>query len=350
MITTATATPDADSDHRRLGQGRVTRANRKMPRWARVLGWILAGILTLSLTGTVYQEVATRRDQRMLPPARELIDIGTHRLHLNCTGYGSPAVILEAGNLGMSADWIKIQQRVAEITRVCSYDRAGTGWSDTGLAPRDADQISAELRTLLAHAGVASPYVLVGHSYGGLYMLRYAGHYPDDVAGLVLLDSSHPEQFTRSAEGRAMFRRTNRLGAVLPLLTRLGIVRLTSFLPAHPDLPPLQQAQVRAFHSTTRHVTTSVDEFRCTPATSTQAGSTKSVGDKPLAVVTAGEQTGDWLQMQDELAALSSNSIHRIVAGANHASLLFTDRDAAVSSATIHEVVQSVRAHRPLRR
>jgi pimeloyl-ACP methyl ester carboxylesterase len=350
MITTAAAAPDADSDHRGSGEGRGSPASRKIRRWARVLGWILAGILTLSLTGTVYQEVATRRDQQMLPPAGELIDIGTHRLHLNCTGYGSPAVILEAGNLGMSADWIKIQQRVAEVTRVCSYDRAGTGWSDTGPAPRDADQISVELRTLLTHASVAPPYVLVGHSYGGLYALRYTGQYPDDVDGLVLLDSSHPEQFTRSAEGRAMFRRTNRLGAVLPLLTQLGIVRLTNFLPAHPDLPPQQRTQVRAFHSTTRHVTSSVAEFRCTAATTTQAGSTRSVDDKPLAVVTAGEQTGDWLQMQDELAALSSNSIHRIVAGASHASLLFTDRDAAVSNTTIDEVIQSVRAHRPLRR
>jgi hypothetical protein len=108
--------------------------------------------------------------------------------------------------------------------------------------------------------------------------------------------------------------------------------------------------QARLVSLCARHVTASVAEFRCTAATTTQAGSTRSVDDKPLAVVTAGEQTGDWLQMQDEPAALPSNSIHRIVAGASHASLLFTDRDAAVSSTTIDEVVHSVRAHRPLRR
>jgi pimeloyl-ACP methyl ester carboxylesterase len=338
----------------RSGKRHGTPSQRKVPRWARRLGWILAGLLagllTLSLIGAVYQEVATRSDQRRFPPPGELIDVGSHRLHLNCTGHGSPAVILEAGNLGMSADWIKIQQRVVETTQVCSYDRAGTGWSDTGPDPRDADRISAELHTLLSHAGVAAPYVLVGHSYGGLYTLRYAGQYPDEVAGLVLLDSSHSDQFTGSAAGRAMARRTNRLGAVLPLLTRLGIVRLTNFLPAHPDLPAQQRAEVQAFHSTARQVTASVAEFRSTPQSSAQAGSTSSVDDKPLAVVTAGEQTADWLQMQDQLAGLSSDSVHRVVAGADHASLLFTDRDTIESSAAIDQVVQAVRTHRPLLR
>jgi pimeloyl-ACP methyl ester carboxylesterase len=323
---------------------------RKISRPIRVLVWIVVGFLTLGLVGAAYQTVSTRRDQRTFPPPGELIRVGNHRLHLNCTGAGSPAVILEAGNLGMSADWIKVQQRVAETTRVCSYDRAGNGWSDTGPAPRDASQITSELHTLLTEAGVAPPYVLVGYSYGGLYTLRYAGQYPDEVAGLVLIDSSHPDQFTRSADGRAMARRTNRLAAVLPLLTRLGIVRLTNFLPAHPDLPAQQRAEVQAFHATTRQVKASVAEFKSTPQSSAQAGSTSSVVDKPLAVVTAGEQTAEWLQMQDELATLSSNSIHRVVAGADHPSLLFTDRDTVESSAAIDQVVQSVRTHRPLLR
>ena len=353
-MTTTTTAPDADRDSHRPAKGPGTPSQRTVPRWARRLGWILAGLLagllTLSLTGAAYQEIATRTDQRRFPPPGELIDVGTHRLHLNCTGHGSPAVILEAGNLAMSADWIKIQQRVAETTRICSYDRAGTGWSDTGPDPRNADRISAELRTLLTHAGVAPPYVLVGHSYGGLYALRYAGQYPDQVAGLVLLDSSHPDQFTRSVDGRAMAQRTNRLGAVLPLLTRLGIVRLTNFLPAHPDLPAQQRAEVQAFHATTRQVRASVAEFRSTPQSSAQAGSTSTVENKPLAVVTAGEQTAEWLQMQDELATLSSNSMHRVVAGADHASLLVTDGDTVESSAAIDQVVQSVRTHRPLLR
>jgi pimeloyl-ACP methyl ester carboxylesterase len=345
---TMTATPSVHAEPATAGVERKTPPRRKISRWVRVFVWIVMGFLMLGLIGAAYQEVSTRQDLRMLPGG-QLVDVGSHRLHIDCIGHGSPAVILEAGNLGMSADWIKIQQRVARTTRVCSYDRAGMGWSEAGPPPRDASRISAELHTLLTRAGVAPPYVMVGHSYGGLYTLRYAGQYREDVVGLVLLDSSHPDQFTRSAEGRAMFRRTSRLGAVLPLLTRLGIVRLTNFLPAHPDLPPPQRAQVQAFNSTNRQVTTSAAEFRVTPESSAQAASTTSIDDKPLAVVTAGEQTPEWLQMQDELLALSPNSIHRVAAGATHASLMFTDRDAAVSSAAINQVVQAVRAHRPLR-
>jgi len=346
---TMTATPSIHAEPAPAGVERKTPPRRKITRWVRPFAWIVMGFLMLGLIGAAYQEVSTRRDLRMLPAPGQLVDVGSRRLHIDCIGHGSPAVILEAGNLGMSADWIKIQQQVAGTTRVCSYDRAGMGWSEAGPPPRDASRISAELHTLLTRAGVAPPYVMVGHSYGGLYALRYAGKYPEDVAGLVLLDSSHPDQFTRSAEGRAVFRHTSRLGAVLPQLTRLGIVRLTNFLPAHPDLPPLQRAQVQAFNSTTRQVTTSVAEFRPTPESSAQAASTTSINDKPLAVVTAGEQNAEWLQMQDELLALSPNSIHRVAAGATHASLMFTDRDAAVSSAAINQVVQAVRAHRPLR-
>jgi pimeloyl-ACP methyl ester carboxylesterase len=348
MITT-TATPSVNSEPPAAGTRGNTPPRRKRSGHIRVVVWIVVGLLMLGLVGVTYQTVSTRKDQRMLAAPGQLVDVGTHHLHLDCSGHGSPAVILEAGNLGMSADWIKVQQQVAATTRVCSYDRAGMGWSETGPAPRDASSISAELHTLLIQAGVAAPYVLVGHSYGGLYTRRYAGQYPEDVAGLVLIDSSHPDQFTRSAEGRAMFRRTNRLGVFLPTLTRFGLVRLTNFLPAHPELPPQQHAEVQAFNSTTRQIETSVAEFRATPESSVQAAGTRSIGDLPLMVVTASEQTDEWLQMQDELLTLSPNKTHRVAAEADHASLMYSDRDAAVSSAAINQVVQAVRAHQPLR-
>jgi pimeloyl-ACP methyl ester carboxylesterase len=104
----------------------------------------------------------------------------------------------------MSAHWIWVQQQLAQTTRVCVYDRSGLGWSERGPKPRDAKQISTELHTLLTNADTEGPYVLVGHSYGGLYTQMYAARYPDEVAGVALVDSSHPEQFTRSPEGRAM--------------------------------------------------------------------------------------------------------------------------------------------------
>ena len=276
--------------------------------------------------------------------------MGGHNLHINCVGQGSPTVILEAGNGGMSAQWARVQQEAARTTRMCAYDRAGLGWSEPGVEPRDARQVSGELHALLANADVPGSYVLVGHSYGGLYARMSAAWYPDEVAGVALVDSSHPEQFTRSPEGRAMYERTRRLGAVLPLFTRLGGIRLSNFFPAHPDLPAQQRAQVEAFNSATQHLVTTTEEFRATSETAAQVRSTGNLGDKPLVVITAGERPPDWLEMQDELAALSSESVHRVVDGATHESLLYERRDAQVTSAAIDQVVEAVRTDRTLDR
>jgi pimeloyl-ACP methyl ester carboxylesterase len=306
------------------------------------------GLLTLAVMGTVYQAIATQIDRRTYPPPSKMVDVGTHRLHINCVGDGSPTVILEAASLGMSAHWVRVQQQLSQTTRVCAYDRAGLGWSEAGPEPRDARQISSELHSLLKGAGIQGPYVLVGHSYGGLYARMYADRYPADVAGMVLIDSSHPEQFTRSPEGRAMYEQIRRMGVVIPWLTRLGVIRLRKFYPAHPDLPPQQRAQIEAANSSTQQLVTTVDEFRATPRTADQVRGTQSLGDKPLAVITAGTQSPEWLQMQEELATLSSNNIHRIVEEATHDSLLYNENDAQVTNAAIREVVQAVRADQPL--
>jgi pimeloyl-ACP methyl ester carboxylesterase len=310
--------------------------------------WLVAGLLALAVIGAIYQALATHIDQRTYSPPGEMVDVGTHTLHINCLGEGGPTVILEAANLGMSAPWVRVQQQLAKATRVCTYDRAGMGWSERGPEPRDARQISSELHTLLNSADTEAPYVLVGHSYGGLYARLYAARYPNQVAGVVLVDSSHPEQFTRSPQGRAMYEKTRRMGSIIPWLIRLGVIRLINFYPAHPDLPSHQRAQIEAFNSSTRQVATTVEEFRATPQTNAQVHSTQSLGDKPLAVVSAGGQSSDWLAMQDELAALSSQSIHRVVEGATHESLLYDKGDSQVTSAAIEQVIDAVRTDRPL--
>src|SRR5215218_2986324 len=328
-----------------------TRPKRGLGFWVRRgLVWLIAGVLALAVMGTIYQAVATQIDQRTYPPPGKLVDVGDHSLHINCLGEGSPTVILEAANLGMSAHWTRVQQQVAQTTRVCAYDRAGLGWSEPGPEPRDARQVSGELHTLLKGAGTERPYVLVGHSYGGLYARMYAARYPNQVSGVVLVDSSHPEQFTRSAEGRAMYEQTRRMGAFIPWLTRLGVIRLINFYPAHPDLPSQQRAQIEAFNSSTQQVVTTVEEFRATPETSAQVRATGSLGDKPLAVLSAGEQSSGWLEMQGELASLSSNSIHHVVEGATHESLLYDKGDSQVTSAASEQVVETARADRPLTR
>src|SRR5215211_2635136 len=344
--------PPRQTERQSQGQPQGTRPRRRLGSWIRRgLAWMIVGLLTLAVIGAIYQAIATQIDQRTYSPPGEMVDVNGHLMHINCIGEGSPTVILEAANLGMSAHWVRVQQQVAQTTRVCAYDRAGMGWSERGPQPRDARQISSELHTLLAKAAdTEGPYVLVGHSYGGLYTRMYAARYSEEVAGVVLVDSSHPEQFTRSPEERAIYEQTRRLGTVLPLLTRLGVIRLSNFYPAHPDLPQQQRAQIEAFNSSTQQVGTTVEEFRATPETTAQVRSMGSLGDTPLAVISAGEQPPGWLEMQDELAALSSDSIHRVVDGATHESLLYESRDAQVTSAAIEQVVEAVRTDRPLTR
>ncbi len=131
------------------------------------------------------------------PPPGRLVDLGSHRLHLYCIGAGSPTVVLEAGLGGLSLEWRAVQSALAAERRVCSYDRAGYGWSDPGPAPRTVDRIAAELRAMLERAGESPPYAIVGHSFGGYVAQLFAKRYPREVAGVVLVDSSHPDQFRR---------------------------------------------------------------------------------------------------------------------------------------------------------
>ena len=151
-------------------------------RWiGKALLWAVAALLALAVIGAIYQAVATEIDRRTYPPPGQLVEVGGHRLHLHCVDQGTPTVILEAASGGMSAHWVRVQQEVARTTRACAYDRAGLGWSEPGPGPRDARQISSELHTLLGNAGIEGPYVLVGHSYGGLYVRTHADRYPDEV-------------------------------------------------------------------------------------------------------------------------------------------------------------------------
>ncbi|HBY63727.1 MAG TPA: alpha/beta hydrolase, partial [Solibacterales bacterium] len=148
----------------------------------------------VSASGAVFQAVATERERRKhLPPGR-LVDIGGFRLHMNEQGNGSPTVILEAGLTSMSAQWAWIQPELAKLTRVVSYDRAGLGWSDPSPDPRDAHTAVRHLRRMLDAAKIPGPYVLVGHSMGGLFMRLFAHEHRADVRGLVLIDAAHPEQ------------------------------------------------------------------------------------------------------------------------------------------------------------
>ena len=322
---------------------------RKIARWAgKALLWLVAALLLLALAGAVYQAVATRRAESAYPPPGEMVEVGGHELHIDCAGRGSPVVVLEAASGATSVQWVRVRQQVSETTRVCAYDRAGMGWSEAGPEPRDAERVAAELHDLLSEAGIEGPYVLAGHSYGGLYARAYADRYPGEVAGAALVESSHPDQFERLPGARESYEQTRRLFAVAPWLARIGVVRLFGLSPAPPELPERQRAQIAALGPSARQVAATAAEFRATPESTDQARGLGSLGGKPLAVVSAGTQPRDWLELQDELAALSTNSSHRVVEGADHVSVLYDRDDAQEASAAIVGVVEAARDDRPL--
>ena len=312
---------------------------------------LIVALFALAVAGAIYQAIATERAERAYPPPGEMVDVGGYSLHINCVGQGSPTVLLDAGLGEMSADWVLVQREVSDTTRVCAYDRAGMGWSEMGPEPRDAKRISSELHALLKGANIEGPYVLVGHSFGGMYMQTQATRYPDEVAGVALVDSSQPDQFSYPPVARDSYEPQKQMFAVSSLLARLGVVRLLYKLsPAPPELPQQQRAQIDALSPSTRQVSTYDLELRATPQTTTQTRNLRSLGDKPLAVVSAGPQEPEWLELQDDLATLSSNSMHRVVEGATHTSLMYERSDAQATSAAIVEVVAAVRNDRPVAR
>jgi pimeloyl-ACP methyl ester carboxylesterase len=324
----------------------------------------IVGLLALAVTGAIYQAIATEVDKRAYPPPGEMVDVGTHSLHIDCAGRGSPTVILESGLATMSADWANVQPEVAKTTRVCAYDRAGTGWSEPGPEPRDPRQIARELHALLANAGIEGPYVLVGQSFGGLYARMYAEMYPNEVQGMVLVDASHPGMWTRlPPEVVATLKPPAWQADAMVFLTMLGIFRLTGGKMAGCGLPARQCEEEQAYLSSTRHAVTWGQEMYA-PDRDAQVRATGDLGDLPLVVLSAGDHSRDfasgvspgartrferaWRDLQGELAALSTDSTHPVVERAGHSTLQTDRQDAQATSEAVEEVVQAARTGRPL--
>jgi pimeloyl-ACP methyl ester carboxylesterase len=194
------------------------------------LVWVF-GLLLSVLAGTIYQKLGLRRDSKVHPPPGRLVDVGTHRLHLLEEGRGSPTIVLEAGLMSTVLGWSETQSALAQSFRVVSYDRAGLGWSDAGPMPRTAERIVDELHSLLERAAIPPPYVLVGHSFGGLTMPLFAARFPEETAGMVLVDPVVPAEWNPPSE---QDRKHAEIGSKVcrraALLTRIGVIRFVAFL------------------------------------------------------------------------------------------------------------------------
>jgi pimeloyl-ACP methyl ester carboxylesterase len=318
----------------------------------RVALWLSIGILSLAAIGASYQIIATMIDQRAYLPPGQMIDIGGYRLHLYCMGSnvdGSPTVILENGLGSISSAWARLQPEVAKATRVCSYDRAGMGWSDLSPEPRDAQHIAQELHTLLHNANISGPYVLVGWSFGGLYVRKYAGQYSDEVNGIVLLDSSHPDQWTSTPQGQAQFESNAKIYSIAPLLVRLGVMRVMGLLQPASGLPKPYSDSLKASFAATKDWDAQSAEFLASLATAAQVRESGSLNNIPLFVLTATEhgtppeQEQLWQGWQTELTSLSTNSAHQIIEGADHASFWRDPETVKVTIVAIFKVVEAAR-------
>lgn len=188
---------------------------------------LIVVLIFLALTGIVYQLVATARDQQKYPPPGKLVNVGGYQLHINCIGKGSPTVVMDYGLGGLSPLWSLVQSEVAKFTKVCTYDRAGYGWSEKSQKPRSSKQMVEELYTLLKKAEIQGPYLLVGHSLGGLNIRLFANEYPDEVAGMVLVDAVPTNVYSNlDPEWRNNMAATKRMFRSLSLISRLGLLRL----------------------------------------------------------------------------------------------------------------------------
>ncbi|HET8916305.1 MAG TPA: alpha/beta hydrolase [Propionibacteriaceae bacterium] len=322
------------------------RAHRQL-RSRRWLVYPLLVVLGLASIGGGYETVRESIDATAYPAPGQLIDVGGHRLHLNCTGSGSPTVVLEPGHGEVSSAMGWIAPAVARDSRVCVYDRAGRGSSDPADGPQDAAQTAADLHTLLDRGHIPGPYVLAGHSFGGLYVLTFAATYPDQVAGLVLLDSTAPVPGPVPTSKAGSYDLVGRISALLPAVAHLGAAHLIG--DSYDSLPPRSRNEARATVSTAHSVGSYLNEFFVGSRSTHQAASLVDFAGKPLIVVTAGrEHDAAWMAAQDKLATLSTNSRHDVVADATHASLVLNETGAAAASRAIRDVVAAVRTSRPL--
>jgi pimeloyl-ACP methyl ester carboxylesterase len=332
-----------------------------MKKWVMYGGVaIVSLVLLVTIIGVVYEQVGRYRAARDFPPQGKLVDIGGRRMQLDCRGTGSPTVVFESGlDINGSLSWSAVHDEVAKTTRACAYSRAGIMWSDPKDGPQNAKTVAEDLHALLVKAGEKPPYVLVGHSLGGPYIMTYTKYFGADVAGLVFVDASHPDQVQRFKTV------TSYTPSSMITLIKAGVafawagaVRIAPLATQGvPHQPPQAVRAMAAYASTS--LGAMLKEFESMDQTFAEAGTFRQLGNRPVYVLTGmaplppqmlaalkmtpkqGRQyQGIWKEMHDEEASWSTNSQHRLVPDASH--FIQFDRPDVVIEA-VCSVVERVR-------
>jgi pimeloyl-ACP methyl ester carboxylesterase len=332
-----------------------------------VAAFLVAALVVLLAAGGLYQFVGARQSAARFPPPGQLIDAGTHRLHVVCEGSGGPAVIFESGIAASSLSWVRVRRDVAAFTRACAYDRTGLGWSEPARGPRSVARMIDELHAVVRHAGFGQPAILVGHSFGAFLVCAYASQRPSDVAGLALVDP--PSDWHELTPRQAfMLRGGTQLSQLGVLLARLGVVRASLALLTG-GAPGVPRNFVRVFGPTAaRTLERLVGEVRklpedvhpvvsaiwCQPkcframgqhigALPEMAGTVAAISalpDVPLIVISSGDQPPETMARQRQLVALSPRGRHVVATRSGHW-IPFDEPELVV--ALIREVVETVR-------
>ncbi|HEX8838011.1 MAG TPA: alpha/beta hydrolase [Candidatus Acidoferrum sp.] len=345
----------------------------KKKRWVRFVKRALIGVVLLlvcaALVGAAYQAISNWRDARRFPREGRSIALGAEfpgvSLNLNCVGQGSPTVILDSGLGVPAAGWDLVMPDVAKFARVCSYDRAGYGWSSAGPMPRTSEQIVKELHALLGASIEKGPYVLVGHSFGGYNVRVYADRYPTDVAGLVFVDTSHEdqEQLMPPSFRTVMQEQAKDLDSqrrLMPILIFFGIARLTAGDDNDTKLSKDFRDKMKYLQLQTKFIDAAFSELKTFSQSAEEVRRTGNLGDRPLVVLTAGKdvETKDlpkgvsveemrefrktWINdLQVRQAKLSTRGKQIVVPDSTH--MIPMERPDAVVHA-IHEVCDAVKA------
>lgn len=316
---------------------------------------VLILVIAALAVGFAYQTITAQRERQHFQAPGQMVDVGGYRLHVDVMGKtrSTPTVILDAGMISFSSNWAWVQPELAKVARVVAYDRAGLGWSDPAPAPRDAGRAAQELHTALDKLGMEGPYVLVGHSYGGMVSRAFAGLYRHEVAGMVLVDASHPDQWVRMGFPSRL---NGSITKVFSIFARFGLWRIFNgeYKQLAAGLPPRQYAELMAFTPTARAQLTAGDALIAWDSVSrVQVNKTGSLGDIPLVVLSVTEQPlkGKQLtELQAELPRLSTNSQHITVDGATHEGLVSQAQYARVVTDAILRVVEAARESSPLDR